>query len=129
MRDASGLQLAFVEQMTTTKRGTRATARKVPVQDRSKRAVEAILQASSQVLVRRKYERAHRGLLSAWELALSVLPVFLKQEVIRREFEKHFKEELVIVACVTNLSKYLKDTLLLVSIRSTGRTSTAARAT
>lgn len=108
--------------MTTNSRATFATARKVPVQDRSRRTVEAILQAASQVLVRCGYERATTGAIAARAgVSIGTLYQYFpnKESLVASVIEGHFKEVLAIVesALQTHRDSPL-DVLLLAIIRA-----------
>lgn len=122
MRDTSGSQLAFGDYMTNNSRGAFTTERKVPVQDRSRRTVETILQAASQVLVRCGYESATTGAI-AERAGVSIGTLYQyfpnKESLLASVIKGHFKEVLAIVesALHTHRDSPL-DVLLLAIIRS-----------
>lgn len=108
--------------MSTNSRAAFSTARKVPVQDRSRRTVEAILQAACQVLVRCGYERATTGAI-AERAGVSIGTLYQyfpnKESLVASVIEVHFKEVVAIVesALQTHRDSPL-DILLLAIIRS-----------
>lgn len=83
--------------MVGIKRNALATSRKVPVQDRSKRTVQAILQAASQVLVRSGYENTTTGSI-AERAGVSIGTLYQyfpnKELLVASVIEDHFKEVL-----------------------------------
>jgi len=86
--------------MVTKSGAAFTTARKVPVQERSRRTVEAILQAASQVLVRCGYESATTGAI-AERAGVSIGTLYQyfpnKESLVASVIEGHFKEVLAIV--------------------------------
>uniref|UniRef100_UPI003C7CDC28 TetR/AcrR family transcriptional regulator n=1 Tax=Pseudomonas veronii TaxID=76761 RepID=UPI003C7CDC28 len=83
--------------MVGIKRNALATSRKVPIQDRSKRTVQAILQAASQVLVRSGYENTTTGSI-AERAGVSIGTLYQyfpnKELLVASVIEDHFKEVL-----------------------------------
>lgn len=77
-----------------------ASARKQPVQERSRRTVEAILQATTQVLIQRGYENATTGAI-AERAGVSIGTLYQyfpnKELLVASLIEAHFKEVLTTI--------------------------------
>lgn len=108
--------------MVTKSGAAFTTARKVPVQERSRRTVEAILQAASQVLVRCGYKSATTGTI-AERAGVSIGTLYQyfpnKESLVASVIEGHFKEVLAIVESALQSHRDSPlDVLLLAIIRS-----------
>lgn len=103
MRDPSVSLLAFTSAMPVPKKKSIASPRKEPVQERSRRTVQAISQATAQVLVRLGYEKTTTGAVAECAgVSIGTLYQYFpnKELLVASVVNAHYREVLATVESV-----------------------------